>query len=508
MRTMKTEIQRDMKHSFFLVWTEAGVRESYEIRMITENKIPGLLPCQCRPLDDQVQMCFDIDSLFSLAELAAEKKLKSGSILALIKNLYMASEGLEEFLLKPERLSLNPEHIFADRELGQMFFCYMPEREKNTGEAFRELTEYLLPRLDHQDAEGVALGYGIYRYSMEEEFRMDTLKQTVQAILEKNSRMPGTKWKPEEEELWESEEERVRRLRHEEALEAFFGEDREEEQEQPEGRWKIAVSAGILLVHLGIGYALWKRGSLYLGVWGIIGILGAAAAGVGVFLRNREREEKEGEEKYHQMREWRKDFESQHEEWGKQRSESGSGEQQKDRERRWKRGDIEYKQEKRGEKWESEQYERREEENGEMEIHRIQMEDRGSGKSWGEDIREGKKEMPEMDETDVLGSVPEARIYCLREIASQEGEILRLTGRRVHIVGKLTGTADLLIRSPTVSRIHARIRKTGNQWMIKDMNSKNGTYINGKRICGEQEAELKEGDQVRFAEKSYVFGRE
>ena len=40
------------------------------------------------------------------------------------------------------------------------------------------------------------------------------------------------------------------------------------------------------------------------------------------------------------------------------------------------------------------------------------------------------------------------------------------------------------------------------------MNSKNGTYKNGERIQGEQEMEIREGDELQFAERIYVFLRE
>lgn len=508
MRGMKTEIQRDLNHSLFLVWTEAGARESYQMRMLTENKIPGLLSCQCRPLDDQLQMCFDITSLFPLAELAENKKLRSGALLTLVRSLCLAAEGLEDFLLKPEHLSLRPDHIFADTEIEHIYFCYLPEGEKNTGEAFRELSEYLLPRLDHQDPQGVSLGYGIYRYCMEEEFRIDTLKQTVQSILEQHSKTPGTKWKPEEEELWEEEEERVRRIRHEEALEAFFGEEPEEEQERWEGKWKIAAAGGSLLIYLGAGYLLWKNRSLYLGIWGVAGIVGAVAAAIYFFLWNR-RQGKE-EEKREEGQERQKQHEGIQRVQGKEYKESGrkeeEGQYKNRREKEKYAGD---EAEKTGEKWGIRQYGGNEQENRRPEGWGKQMREE-YGRAWGENGQRREDELMGIDETDVLNPEAERKKYCLRGIGSMEGKdrIFRLEDQKVHIVGKLKGTADLLIFSPTVSRIHARIRKAGSHWLVKDMNSKNGTYVNGKRILGEQEMELKEGDQVRFAEKSYVFDRE
>jgi signal transduction histidine kinase len=48
----------------------------------------------------------------------------------------------------------------------------------------------------------------------------------------------------------------------------------------------------------------------------------------------------------------------------------------------------------------------------------------------------------------------------------------------------------------TVSRRHAELKPTGRGWLLEDLKSANGTYINGKRI--ERPARLRHGDQVRL----------
>ena len=98
--------------------------------------------------------------------------------------------------------------------------------------------------------------------------------------------------------------------------------------------------------------------------------------------------------------------------------------------------------------------------------------------------------------------------YYLKEISPQPGQMFHFPDRSPFLIGKMRGTADLILPSPTVSRIHARIRVSQGKWYLKDMNSKNGTYKNGERIQGEQEMEIREGDELQFAERIYVFLRE
>ncbi|MFQ5423578.1 MAG: ATP-binding protein [Phycisphaerae bacterium] len=48
----------------------------------------------------------------------------------------------------------------------------------------------------------------------------------------------------------------------------------------------------------------------------------------------------------------------------------------------------------------------------------------------------------------------------------------------------------------TVSRRHAEVRLVGGGWQLVDLNSANGTYLNGKRV--ERPVRLKHGDQIRL----------
>lgn len=65
------------------------------------------------------------------------------------------------------------------------------------------------------------------------------------------------------------------------------------------------------------------------------------------------------------------------------------------------------------------------------------------------------------------------------------------------IVGRDT-TSDIVISDAEISRRHARLYKLGEAYMIEDLGSTNGSFVNGQRLTGPHA--LQPGETVRFGE--------
>ena len=55
-------------------------------------------------------------------------------------------------------------------------------------------------------------------------------------------------------------------------------------------------------------------------------------------------------------------------------------------------------------------------------------------------------------------------------------------------------TCDIMIPSPTVSRVHAQIELQHNRYILSDAGSSNGTYLNGQRL--EEPTQLSTNDEI------------
>lgn len=71
----------------------------------------------------------------------------------------------------------------------------------------------------------------------------------------------------------------------------------------------------------------------------------------------------------------------------------------------------------------------------------------------------------------------------------------RSEGRAV--VGR-TSSADWTIPDMTVSRTHAAVEAHGGGWLVRDLGSRHGTWVNGVRLGEGEVMPLRGGDEVRF----------
>jgi pSer/pThr/pTyr-binding forkhead associated (FHA) protein len=63
--------------------------------------------------------------------------------------------------------------------------------------------------------------------------------------------------------------------------------------------------------------------------------------------------------------------------------------------------------------------------------------------------------------------------------------------------------SDIFLDDVTVSRRHAELARAAGGWVVRDVGSLNGTYVNRQRI--EDEAPLTNGDEVQIGRFKLVF---
>ncbi len=115
------------------------------------------------------------------------------------------------------------------------------------------------------------------------------------------------------------------------------------------------------------------------------------------------------------------------------------------------------------------------------------------------------EETPAVSEnpTIYMGSKKNAVGKLLYQGIGQEGSF-EITGD-TFLLGSRNEQADGHLISSEISRTHARITKTEGTYYIEDLNSRNGTFLNGELLSYKERYRIQPGDHVRFAGEEYVF---
>ncbi len=72
------------------------------------------------------------------------------------------------------------------------------------------------------------------------------------------------------------------------------------------------------------------------------------------------------------------------------------------------------------------------------------------------------------------------------------------------ILGKSKLSSDYIVDSPVVSRVHLRISEEMSNYYIEDLNSTNGTFVNGKRLEPHKLEEINIGDLITVANLDFI----
>lgn len=112
-----------------------------------------------------------------------------------------------------------------------------------------------------------------------------------------------------------------------------------------------------------------------------------------------------------------------------------------------------------------------------------------------------KAETPDIP-TSLLGALA-APTYP-RFINKESGEIFELT-KNVVVLGRKESEVDIVIDSKYVSRQHVKFIVNNDKYFISDLESSNGTYLNGDRLPAKTMFEIRDGNEIKIANEAFEF---
>lgn len=554
---MEVTYRREMKHNYLIIEPEEAGYDSYEMHMLAVNGIEGLLKFHIKQVDNRKFYYYEITSKQPLSRILEYHSMGGEELRKLIGGIAQTLGRLESYLLQEKQIILEPEYIYVEPERFSVFLCLVPGRQGRFPEEMTGLLQYLLGKVNHQDKECVVMAYGLYQESLKENYGMDDLLE----ILGKVSKDKETEAEDEDmgyEEMsgmdTENKGERngeagSRKVGSREAGNRGAGNiGSRETGGRGAGKWE-AVSLGSE-----------NAGKREAGIKGLenTGKREAGSRGSGTKgTENRETGNTELRNKKGQDRNTESEnpdwltgflpseeppvFSSPHrfkEETGEAGSYDGGSEKTQELVSLIVRGAaasvltmagtaavlwLAFGAEgiwkfwyaaaiagilailavfmgtgKKASVLREEIYKREEQWRQQEEIHDWQM-------IFDEEVEKKEtKEEEEIFQTVLLTEpAPDKDIRYLRAAGPGAEDIT--IAYVPYLIGKQEGLVDWVLDSDTISRIHARIDREGDEYRISDLNSTNGTSVNGRLLETNETAVLKRGDEVLIAEFAFIF---
>lgn len=497
---MKAEYKRDLNENYLILCElEETEEDDYSIYMVEKNKIAGLLPVHRARRDGQLLLKYEITGKQPLAGLYERKAMRCENIVSVLSELSEVLERMQKYLLSPDCLVFHPEYMFLDPDGKKLQICYAPGIKNEFGISL--LAEFILRRLDHQDSAAVAVGYRFYGMTMEENFSLqkslkelllDERKETEAEAKERSTevkertdsendinqkqaqenygkraeiedyaeRRDFDRGRPSFETEKILEEKKLRKERRTQLSPEF-----EQEEETPQIIHKVrksrekegTVAARIFsVVHPAVLLSGLFLLALLEGIY-YFGYLQLTEAG-GIFFLILSAE-------LLLNNSWRK--------WKEQKDAPKFTE--------WEDEEEEY-QELVTEMYEKERYEKERRKEPDAEI--------------GEtccltDLR--------IEETLRLIAVKMPGEWNFPDIVVRKNSVT---------VGKMKTQCEAVLDAPAVSRLHARLDYRQGNYYLKDLNSRNGTFLNGERLMPQEAKQITSGDRIAFANVQYRAVRE
>lgn len=418
--------------------------EHYQKAIFLENRIPGLLSCKLQRLNGEESFCYDITGCQSLKNLFEKEKLTRKDLEELLQSWLKLWESLEEYLLDTDFLLLDPAYLYRETQSGHYRFVWFPYQIREKENTFQVLAEYFLPRIDHKDKGAVALGYRVYKEAVEENIYPDIIKNLLgESVPQIDSR---NLYRQEEESPFlqiEAQEKEEQEKQRQKILDDFYS----EEEEASASYGILGGVAGIVFLCI-LVFLFWHFHLLSIFQLALFLAVLLVLSGLGVLLyfflvRKKEKSLPELPKKPEKP------------------SSPPPGPSP-------------------------------------SEILPSPF------LSAPEKTGSSKQDHSFSESLTVLLKETESRGPQLTGLGRNAGKVFVLEKEET-LIGKWAPSADIYLDAPTVSRIHARILREGNRCYVVDLNSKNGTLLNGLPLDPEEKKPLENNDILSFAKEEFRY---
>lgn len=181
---LKLTFKNNWNRSCLVVDTSVPYTEDYQIKMLKNNSVPGLLKIAGNGLEGKSRYTYPVQELLTFSQKYTEQKISFSTLNLLITQLIDLTHVLENYLLNPDCILLHPDCIFEPREPLEhptkqyFYFCYVPSFPGSLSDSFHKLTEFIVQNLDYNDDNGILLACLLHKETLQKNYHLESLLQS------------------------------------------------------------------------------------------------------------------------------------------------------------------------------------------------------------------------------------------------------------------------------------------------------------------------------------------
>lgn len=466
---IEAKYYKDYGHNYLIL--KCGKEDEgagYRYRMLSLNKVDGLLSYSIRNINGSAWLYYDISSKISLENLYQSKRLSYDQVKDLFIQIDQMCRNLSHYFLEEKELLLEPRYIYFDLTKQQYFGVYYPQTEAEGENPYEKLLDFLLEHIDTEDQE---LASKLYKFYEMAEDNLFSLADGAADFLDDDTNMPEIHIEADsiKKETDTKGAAPCETDISEMCMNINIGESSESGSIRisysgntggPTVLFYIILSVLSFVGAVGCGllymmYELTEKELMILFGCGIIMVLGGPLC---AFLA------------------WRT---------GKRNKEKQTADQQL-------MADIE------------------DEFRDNRQVSLESVLDRNIYPTVGEyrgipaESKEKEASQSTYGETvfiDLNKREPEYKLYALDPKNKKHIDLTHFP----YTIGKMAGCVDCVLTDASISRLHARIERKEGRLFLTDMNSTNGTYKNGLQMGPSETLEIEPGDEIRFGKLNYCY---
>lgn len=174
----KAEYKRSLNHNYMVIRKPDRLDADYQYSMVVQNDINGLLPMEERISEGTEYIYYEISSMQPIGRIYEHRELDSVTLETTIRGILKACRETEDYMIDFSRLIMDPTCIFMSLDDGSIRLMFSPEENNDEGSLIN-VAEFFLERISRTDAQAALMAYRFYQTVRKENYVISDIERVL-----------------------------------------------------------------------------------------------------------------------------------------------------------------------------------------------------------------------------------------------------------------------------------------------------------------------------------------